>query len=147
MPLNPSNGLLLYTDGAYSRNGAGGWAWVVVDGFISSIQRSGCELPPTTNNRMELTAQIKGLQWLYENHGPCEIEVVSDSAYAIHGCEDRLRARNVNQDLWVLLDAAVDAHAHVQWRHVKGHNGVKYNELVDRLAVEAKKGVKWPIAA
>jgi hypothetical protein len=49
----------------------------------------------------------------------------------------------VNQDLWVQLDAAVDQHTHVQWRHVNGHNGVKYNELVDELAVKAKKGATW----
>lgn len=147
MPLNPSSGLLLYTDGAYSRSGAGGWAWVAVDGFISSVQRSGCQPPPTTNNRMELTAPLEGLQWLYDKHGPCEIEVVSDSMYVIRGCEDRSRARNVNQDLWSMLDAAVDLHTYVQWRHVNGHSGVKYNELVDRLAVEAKRGAKWQLVA
>lgn len=92
---------------------------------------------------MELTAQIKALQDLYELCGPCEIEVVSDSQYVILGCEDRLRARNVNQDLWVQLDAAVDLHTWVQWRHVDGHSGVKYNELVDELAVKAKKGATW----
>jgi ribonuclease HI len=143
MPLNPTDGLLCYTDGAYSRSGAGGWAWVAVDLQGSEIHDSGSEPPPTTNNRMELIAQIKALQDLYEMCGPCEIEVVSDSKYVILGCEDRLRARNVNQDLWVQLDAAVDQHTHVQWRHVNGHNGVKYNELVDELAVKAKKGATW----
>ena len=27
----------------------------------------------------------------------------------------------------------------VNWEHVKGHNGDKYNELCDALAVEASK--------
>lgn len=141
--LNPTNGLLVYTDGAYSPKGPGGWAWVGVDGFNGVWFDSGFVPPPTTNNRMEMQAQMYALRELHNLHGPCEIEVVSDSAYVVLGCQFPERKRNVNNDLWEELDRLVNLHIHVQWRHVRGHKQVKFNELADELAVKAKKEAKW----
>lgn len=141
--LNPANGLLVYTDGAYSPKGPGGWSWVGVDGFDGLWYESGFVPPPTTNNRMELYAQIAALQDLHSSYGPCEIEIVSDSAYVVLGCQDHTRQRVVNNDLWDQLDLLVKFHIHVQWRHVRGHKQVKYNELADQLAVKAKKEARW----
>jgi ribonuclease HI len=54
---------------------------------------------------------------------------------------DRTRKRNKNVDLWLELDAAIDKHLYVEFRHVKGHSDVEYNEIVDKLAGEAR--IAW----
>lgn len=141
--LNPTKGLLVYTDGAYSPKGPGGWAWVGVDGFTGLWFESGFIPPPTTNNRMEMLSQIEALKFISNDYGPCEIEIVSDSQYVVLGCQFPERLRNVNLDLWEILDANVGLHVHVQWRHIRGHQGTKYNELADVLAVKAKKEAHW----
>ncbi len=43
-----------------------------------------------------------------------------------------------NQDLWFRLDN-LNAELSINWCWVKGHAGNKYNEICDRLAVEATK--------
>ena len=69
----------LYTDGACSGNpGPGGWGCILeYNGYEKEL--SGGE-SSTTNNRMELTAVIRGLQALKE---PCVVELYSDSKYVI----------------------------------------------------------------
>ena len=67
----------IYTDGACSGNpGPGGWGTILsargVKKELSGGERS------TTNNRMELTAVIRGLQALKR---PCKVTVVTDSKY------------------------------------------------------------------
>jgi len=41
-----------------------------------------------------------------------------------------------NIDLWQSLDLEIQKH-HIQWHWVKGHNGHRENEMVDRLARQA----------
>ena len=65
----------LYTDGACSGNpGPGGWGAILMFGEHKK-ELSGGE-KKTTNNRMELTAVIKGLEALKE---PCSVDLYSDS--------------------------------------------------------------------
>ena len=65
----------LYTDGACSGNpGPGGWG-AILECMGHEKELSGGEAN-TTNNRMELTAVIRGLQALKE---PCIVELYSDS--------------------------------------------------------------------
>jgi len=139
MALNPSSGLLVYTDGAYSARGPGGWSWVAVDAFGGEQFSSGHIPPPTTNNRAELVAVYAALDDLHAKYGPVELEIVSDSIYVVKGATYPERARNVNRDLWDRVDRGIEKHAYVQFRHIPGHVGVKYNELADTLAVEAKR--------
>ena len=138
----------LYTDGACSGNpGPGGWAAILVYGDREK-ELSGYETV-TTNNRMELTAVIRGLQELKE---PCEVEIYSDSGYIINAfnlgwienwqrnqwTRGKKREPVLNVDLWKeLLDAA--GRHKVHWIKVKGHSGDKYNEQADRLAVKEIK--------
>ena len=64
----------LYTDGACSGNpGPGGWGAILMFGEHKK-ELSGGEAK-TTNNRMELTAAIRGLEALKE---PCAVELYSD---------------------------------------------------------------------
>ena len=73
----------LYTDGACSGNpGPGGWGAILVYKGTEKEMAGGEE--NTTNNRMELTAVIKGLSALKES---CIVELYSDSKYVIDALE------------------------------------------------------------
>ena len=70
----------VYTDGACSGNpGPGGWGVVLIYKSIKK-EMSGFD-KETTNNRMEITAVINGLNALKEK---CEVEVYSDSSYVVN---------------------------------------------------------------
>lgn len=133
----------IYTDGACSGNpGPGGWGAVLIYNGIEK-QLSGGE-KSTTNNRMELTAVIEALKALKE---PCNVTLTTDSKYVcdainkewVFGWQrnnwrkaDKKPALNV--DLWEQLLELLKIHK-VEFVWVKGHNGHKYNEICDRLAV------------
>ncbi len=133
----------LYTDGACSGNpGPGGWAAILKYGRYEK-ELSGGE-KATTNNRMELTAVIKGLEALSE---PCAVDLWSDSKYVIDALEKGWakgwRARGwvkgdkkpaLNPDLWErLLELCEEHRVTLHW--VKGHADDPYNERCDKLAV------------
>ena len=98
--------------------------------------------PETTNNRMEMTAAIKGLGALIE---PCKVDIHSDSKYVIDGITKWVNGRKKrgwvnaskkpvrNADLWHDL-IEVAARHEVEWHWVKGHSGHPENERVDQLA-------------
>jgi len=109
--------------------------------------RSGAE-PETTNNRMELTAVIRGLEALKR---PSRVELVTDSIYVGKGITEWLAkwkangwrrregkrwAEVKNEDLWRRLDELLARHQ-VQFKHVPGHQGHPENERCDMLAVAA----------
>lgn len=138
----------LYTDGACSGNpGPGGWG-AILEYMGNEKELSGGEAS-TTNNRMELTAVIFGLQALKE---PCIVELYSDSKYVIDGLSkgwaegwrkngwkkaDKKPA--LNPDLWEQLLDLVSKHQ-VRYHWVKGHAENPKNNRCDALAVaESKK--------
>ena len=131
----------LYTDGACRGNpGPGGWG-VLLRAKGRERELFGGE-PSTTNNRMELTAAIEGLQALSR---PCAVAVYTDSEYVRRGISEwlprwkaagwRTAARKPvkNEDLWRRLEEAADRHR-VEWHWVKGHAGHLDNERADALA-------------
>ncbi len=120
----------IYTDGACSGNpGPGGWGAIVVrDGEELELKGGADE---TTNNRMELTAAIEGLEHTTEN---TEITIHSDSQYLVNTMTKNWK-RNTNHDLWQKLDDLV-ANRKVNWVWVRGHDGHPQNERADKLAVE-----------
>lgn len=133
----------LFTDGACKGNpGPGGWGALLRMGGHEK-ELSGSE-PDTTNNRMEMTAIIKGLSALIE---PCDVALYTDSKYVIdgitkwvHGWQKRgwktaAKKPVLNEDLWrELID--MSARHNVSWNWVKGHSGHPENERVDQLASE-----------
>jgi ribonuclease HI len=134
----------LFTDGSCKGNpGPGGWAAILRMGAHEK-EISGSD-PDTTNNRMEMTAVIRGLNALIE---PCEVDIHTDSKYVLDGMTKWLDGwqkrgwKNAskqpvrNQDLWHELIEAVSRHQ-VSWTWVKGHNGHLENERADRLASAA----------
>ncbi|MBQ5900939.1 MAG: hypothetical protein IIW86_03650, partial [Clostridia bacterium] len=71
----------LFTDGACSGNpGPGGWGAILRYNGIEKELSGGEE--NTTNNRMELTAVIKGLKAL---KSPCKVLLCTDSKYVCDG--------------------------------------------------------------
>jgi ribonuclease HI len=141
--LTVSDGLMLITDGSSdNKDGSGGWAYIVLDGFDGEASAMGGERN-TTNNRMEMMAWIRGLHDIYAAHGSCDIVVVSDSQYVGLGATDPTRKRNVNIDLWLHLDEVMAYH-YVEFDWVKGHKGNYWNEAVDKLASEARHAYNYP---
>ena len=140
----------IYTDGACSGNpGPGGWGAVLLYG-AHKRELSGGEAA-TTNNRMELTAVIKGLEALKE---PCAVTVYSDSKYFadsvqkgwVYGWKRRGWKKSdgkpaLNVDLWEQLLALLKVHqVSIVW--IKGHAGHPENERCDRLAVAESEKYK-----
>ena len=134
----------IFTDGACKGNpGPGGWGAILRFGSAEK-ELSGGE-PPTTNNRMELTAAIRALALLTR---PCAVTIHTDSKYVmdgltrwIHGWQrngwktaDKKPVKNA--ELWQELSALTKAHR-IEWRWVKGHAGHPENERADRLASDA----------
>ncbi len=132
------------TDGACKGNpGPGGWGVVIRSGS-SEKELSGGE-PLTTNNRMEMTAAIRGLEALKR---PCRVVLSTDSRYVMDGLTKWLAGwqRNgwrtaskqpvKNADLWQELIAAAAPHT-IRWEWVKGHAGHPENERADKLASDA----------
>ena len=126
----------IYTDGAYSSlRDMGGYAFVVLKDE-EKIYSYFFNEPNTTNNRMEIQAVISALNWLYENnYTEEEISIYTDSMYVI-GSMTKNWKRNKNNDLWDKMDEAIK-NLDIEWKHVKGHSGDKFNELCDTLAVHA----------
>lgn len=138
----------IFTDGASSgkADAPGGWAAILIYGSTEHAIM-GYEAK-TTNQRMEMTAAIRGLQALKR---PCKVQLISDSAYLVNcfqqhwhkkwaknGWKNAKEKPVSNQDLWKELIAVVKRHE-VVFVHVRGHAGHEYNERCDLLAVEAKK--------
>jgi len=131
----------LFTDGACRGNpGPGGWGVLIRYGDHEKEMYGGEK--ETTNNRMELTAVIEGLNSLTRQ---CSVKVTTDSTYVKDGITSWIhnwKKRNwktaskkpvKNQDLWQALDKAVTEHD-VEWAWVKGHSGHRENEIADELA-------------
>ncbi len=135
----------LYTDGACSGNpGPGGWACLLTYQDQSKQLSGGAK--NTTNNQMELTAVISGLNLLTQS---CYVDLYTDSKYVLEGAtkwldgwiENQWKKSDKkpvqNQELWQQLVPLLNQHD-VQWHWVKGHAGHYQNELVDSLACKAR---------
>jgi ribonuclease HI len=136
----------LITDGACIGNpGPGGWAFILRYGKHKK-EMWGSD-PKTTNNRMELTAAVRGLEALKES---CEVEIVTDSEYLKNGITKWITnwKRNgwrtsekkpvLNRELWEALDAQAARHR-ATWTWTKGHASHEDNNRCDELATEAAR--------
>jgi len=141
----------IYTDGACVGNpGPGGWAAIILLENEKKELFGGERL--TTNNRMELIAAIKGLEYCskQEEKQPSLklVRIFTDSTYVKEGITvwinnweknnwktaDKKNVKNV--DLWKRLKELVKSNQ-VEWNWVKGHSEDLMNDLADKLAKEA----------
>ena len=138
----------IYIDGACVGNpGPGGWAAIIL------LENKKKEIfggeKSTTNNRMELTAAIKALEYFVElKKKESSLKIFTDSNYVkdgitiwIHKWEknnwktsDKKDVKNI--DLWKKLKE-LTKNEKIEWNWIKGHSGDPYNELADKLAKKA----------
>lgn len=142
--------LEIYTDGSCKSLGQsmkfGGWAFIVVKDNKETYEAAGGERD-TTNQRMELEAIRRALEYASQNRRPNEkVIIYSDSAYAINcylqewymnwqanGWRNANKKQVANQDLWQDIIPYFDNF----WYHfskVKGHGDNYWNNECDRLA-------------
>ena len=141
----------IYTDGACSGNpGPGGWAAIIITEDETKKIFGGEKL--TTNNRMELTATIKALEYLAKQEAKQlslqGIEIHTDSTYVKEGITvwinnweknnwktaDKKNVKNV--DLWRKLKELVKSIS-IEWYWVKGHADNPINNQADKLAKDS----------
>ena len=124
----------IYTDGSCLTNpGPGGWGAIVLRDNGEPERLSGGH-PHTTNNRMEMTAAIRGLE---AAPAGTPVAVYSDSQYLVNTMTLNWKRRK-NHDLWKQLDSLADER-YVTWFWVRGHDGDRWNTEADRLALSAAK--------
>lgn len=157
----------IYTDGACSGNGKataiGGWAFVV-DRYSEEHHKriiyhtsNGGE-KEATNNKMELKAVLEALKnfQTYMEFDE-DLTIVSDSKYFINCMDKKWYSRwrkngwknsngedVANRELWEEILANIEQigveTVHFQW--IKGHNGNKFNEMADELAVKGLENIR-----
>jgi ribonuclease HI len=139
----------LFTDGACSGNpGPGGWAFILKHPQSNKTLEAFGGEQLTTNNRMELTAVVRGLETLKK---PSQVTLMTDSVYVGKGLSEWLpkwkangwRRREgtqwkevKNEDLWRRLDELIARHK-IAYIRVAGHSGHTENDRCDELAVAA----------
>ncbi|MCF8999798.1 DNA polymerase III subunit epsilon [Acinetobacter nectaris] len=131
-----SQTITLYVDGACRGNpGLGGWGAYIITEQGEHKLSGGAKL--TTNNRMELTAAIEGIQFC-----PIDAKLIiwTDSNYVKQGITEWIhnwKKKNwkdvKNPDLWQKLDATCQ-NREIEWNWIKGHAGHEGNEMADQLA-------------
>jgi len=130
--------------------GPGGWAAVVLLENEKKELFGGEKL--TTNNRMELTAAIKSLEYCAKQEKKQlslkRVKIFTDSTYVKEGITvwinsweknnwktaDKKNVKNI--DLWKRLKELVKSNQ-VEWNWVKGHSEDPMNDLADKLAKKA----------
>lgn len=149
------NKINIYTDGSCSKNpGPGGWATLIIyESKVSCL--SGYEVE-STNNRMELIAVVEALKEIIKRCNKYKaFEIFSDSAYVVNSFKNgwmynwkmngwkTKNGRDVkNIDLWkqsIKLLGLINNRnpkCEIIFTKIKGHSGITYNEIVDRLAKE-----------
>lgn len=123
----------IYADASCIRNGSidssAGCGVVMLDHNRLELKLVSKFLGQITNQQAEILACTYALEQLRRY---CRIEIVSDSRYVI----DTMMGRNhmrANRSFWSRLVKECYGH-HVSWRWIKGHSGVQFHEVADRLA-------------
>ena len=161
MTLN--NQIKIFTDGAARGNpGPGGWGAILIfpAGKIKIandesrmtnndwVQELGGKEKHTTNNRMELLAVIKSLDFI--NQQPTinnlrQVTVHTDSSYVLKGAKTwvhswvkgkwKTKAKQdvLNKDLWQKY-LKVSKGLDIEWKLLPGHSGIPANERCDVIA-------------
>jgi len=143
--------IIIYTDGASRGNpGAGGWGGIIASD--EKIVEIGGSESHTTNNRMELTAAIRSLEFAINNFQFSKIQIHTDSEYVTKGMTEWIhrwqkkgwktagRKPVLNQDLWQKL-LLLTKEREMEWKYVAGHSGIPLNERADEIATTFADGL------
>lgn len=130
--------LTIYTDGACQVSIGNGGVGVVFIKDNKVIYQFNKHFKNVTNNQMEIMAVIYALHSISSDF--TSITIVSDSQYVL-GCINKGWKRKKNQNYWQLFDKVYNRAkkfcSDIKFEWTKGHNTDEYNNLADRLAVEA----------
>ena len=150
--------LEIYTDGALKSFGQestfGGWAFYALREGEEICHKSGT-VPMSTNQRMELHAVIEALKYAQVTRQRGEkVIIYSDSAYIINcylqewytkwmtnGWRNANKQPVANRDLWLEIIPYFDNFWY-DFRKVKGHRSVYWNEKCDALAQAEAQNLK-----
>lgn len=141
--------MIIYTDGGCINNpGKGAWAFLETKDDNVLYKSSGFA-KETTNNKMELTAIIKALEYIIAK-GEKSAHIHSDSQYVVKGITTWINGWKKNnwrtagkdevknKDLWIILDN-LNSKLDINYIWVKGHSGNHFNEICDSLVGDAIK--------
>lgn len=125
--------ITIYADGSCLGNGtqdsAAGTGAVVIDHNRRELRLQAIYLGAGTNQQAEIAACTNALHLLQR---PCRIEIFSDSRYVIDTMAGKNRIKS-NRSLWDGLIRACYRH-YVTWKWLRGHSGVVFQEIADRLS-------------
>jgi ribonuclease HI len=123
----------VYADASSLRNGSpdqsAGCGAVIVDRNRMDLKLVAKYLGPLTNQQAEILTCVKALEELRRS---CRVEIFSDSRYVIDTMNGKNRMKT-NRPFWSRLIEQSYGH-HITWRWVKGHDGLRFQEVADRLA-------------
>lgn len=129
-----------YTDGAYSSSRNQGGIGIVFLRNGEKVFEHSKGYKDTTNNRMEILAALLTLKCFKKAVNT--ITIYTDSMYVI-GCATMGWKRKKNTALWEKFDKEYSRVSklcpNIKFQHVKGHADDKWNNYVDKLAVEASQ--------
>ncbi|MEP7110991.1 MAG: ribonuclease HI [Ferruginibacter sp.] len=137
--------IILYTDGSSRGNpGRGGYGVILMSGKHLKEMSQGYRL--TTNNRMELSGVIAGLEAIKKNELP--VTVFTDSQYVVNSVEKGwlntwiktdFKGGKKNKDLWKRYHELAKKFT-IKFVWVKGHANNQHNNRCDELATSAADG-------
>ncbi|MFZ2303820.1 MAG: RNase H family protein [Minisyncoccia bacterium] len=151
--------IIIYTDGSSRGNpGPGGWGAIIaydngeskVEGQKSKVIEIGAGDRHTTNNKMELTAAIRSLEFVRDLGNEYTIDMHVDSQYVINGITkwvagwekngwiNSKKEEVLNRDLWeplarVVADLQMSG-CKIFWNYTPGHAGIEGNDRADVIA-------------
>ena len=136
--------ITIYTDGS-SRGNPGPGGWGVILAHDNRVVELGGREEHTTNNRMELMACIRALEFSIFNFQFSNVQINTDSEYVMKGMTTWIhnwqrkgwrtagRKPVLNQDLWQELLKVTEG-KNIEWKYVASHTGVPLNERADVIA-------------
>lgn len=158
--VNDVKTLKAYTDGSCLGNpGSGGWAVIFNNEECTVLKGFMCN---TTNNQMELKSVLECIKYVrFHDFGNVKkLQIYSDSAYVVNSINNgwiykwrfncwktEKGAEIKNKTLWLNLFSEIQAMklegiTSFEMIKVKGHSGVSFNEIVDKIAKEQAKLAK-----
>lgn len=110
----------IWTDGgcAPKNPGPGGYGIIIVDNATQEEREIKQGFIHTTNNRMELRAVIRALNEIPKE---ASVKLHTDSKYVVQHVNEGQK-KNINYDLWELLDEAMEGRNDVNIDWVDSHN-------------------------
>lgn len=128
----------IYTDGAYSFSKEQMGIGIVIINDDKIKKDYSRMIKGGTNNMAELIAIIVALRSVKEPVN--KVTIISDSMYCI-GTITKNWKRKKNIKMWQRFDKqyeqTLNLCPNIEFKHIKGHNGDKWNEYCDFLATTA----------